>query len=102
MIGELEKLKLKLAKEYCLNPGEIRRMVLGKRVVEDQGKDLMGFMRKYGYNVEEEEIRFLECYLGGKVELYDDHIMHVLFLPTHFQSNYAEGQSIEKIEKEVE
>lgn len=94
MVGELEKLKERLSRDYCLNPGEIRRLICGRNMVESPMGEVVKFIKRHGFDVDEEKVRYIECYLNSKIDLYDDHLMHLLFLPTHLNSVYREPEEL--------
>lgn len=41
------------------------------------------FTKKYGYDLKEQEVKYLECYLNRKINLLEDQAIRSLFLPVY-------------------
>jgi hypothetical protein len=84
MFAELDQLKRVFARKYVMNCAEIRAEVRKE-------KGLGEFVRKYGYAMEEEQVKYLQCYLNRKFDLADDKAIRMLFLPVY--DNEEESQN---------
>lgn len=59
---------------------------MGHTVPRKEGeteKLLAEFIKKSGYDAREQDIKYLECYLNKKINLFEDQIIRLLFLPVY-------------------